>query len=61
MCYVVADEAADKVIEDTIVTMPNYFADYNTTVHFVSEEELVRDHSGMPHGGRPTRRRNLIR
>lgn len=52
VCYVVADEAADKkVIEDTIVTMPNYFADYNTTVHFVSEEELVRDHSGMPHGG----------
>ena len=51
-CYVVAEENADKnQIEETIKTMPNYFADYNTTVHFVSKEELLRDHSGIPHGG----------
>jgi len=51
-CYVVAEEGADKAeIERAIVTMPNYFADYDTTVTFVSEEELRRDHAGMPHGG----------
>ena len=51
-CFVVAEEGADlKAIEEQIVTMPNYFADYDTTVHFVSEEELMRDHKGIPHGG----------
>ncbi len=51
-CFVVAEEGADlKRIEEEIVTMPNYFADYDTTVHFISEEELLRDHSGIPHGG----------
>ena len=51
-CFVVAEEGADlAVIEQAIVTMPNYFADYNTTVHFISEEELKRDHSGIAHGG----------
>ena len=40
-----------KKIEEEIVTMPNYFADYDTTVHFISEEELLRDHAGIPHGG----------
>ena len=51
-CYVVAEEGADRgTIENTIKTMPNYFADYDTTVHFISEEELKRDHSGIPHGG----------
>ncbi|MDO5409748.1 MAG: diaminopimelate dehydrogenase [Lachnospiraceae bacterium] len=51
-CFVVAEEGADlKKIEETIVTMPNYFADYDTTVHFISEEELKRDHAGLPHGG----------
>lgn len=51
-CYVVAEEGADKArIEQEIKTMPNYFADYDTTVHFISEEELKRDHSGIPHGG----------
>lgn len=51
-CYVVAEEGADlKRIEEEIVNMPNYFADYDTTVHFISEEELQRDHSGIPHGG----------
>lgn len=51
-CYVVAEEGADKArIEKEIKTMPNYFADYDTTVHFISEEELKRDHSGIPHGG----------
>ena len=38
-------------MEEEIKTMPNYFADYDTTVHFISEEELKRDHSGIPHGG----------
>lgn len=52
VCYVVAEEGADlERIEREIVTMPNYFADYDTTVHFISEEELKRDHSGIPHGG----------
>ncbi len=51
-CFVVAHEGADlKKIEDTIVNMPNYFADYNTTVHFISQEELMKDHAGIPHGG----------
>lgn len=51
-CYVVAEEDADKArIEQEIKTMPNYFADYETRVTFISEEELKRDHSGMPHGG----------
>ena len=55
-CFVVAAEGADKArIEREIVTMPNYFADYDTTVHFVSAEELKRDHSGIPHGGRVIR------
>lgn len=51
-CYVVLEEGADaETIRDEIVNMPNYFSDYDTTVHFISEEELVKDHKGMPHGG----------
>ena len=51
-CFVVAADGANKAeIEDKIKTMPNYFADYNTIVHFISKEELDRDHSGIPHGG----------
>lgn len=51
-CFVVAEEGADlKRIEEEIVTMPNYFADYDTTVRFIGEEELMRDHKGIPHGG----------
>ena len=51
-CFVVAAEGADKVcIESEIKNMPNYFADYDTTVHFISKEELDRDHAGIPHGG----------
>ncbi len=51
-CFVVAEEGADLAkIESEIKNMPNYFADYDTTVHFISEEELKRDHSGIPHGG----------
>ncbi len=51
-CFVVAEEGADlERIENEIKTMPNYFADYDTTVHFITEEELLRDHSGIPHGG----------
>lgn len=51
-CFVVAEEGADLAqIENDIKTMPNYFADYDTTVHFITEEELERDHSGIPHGG----------
>jgi len=51
-CFVVAEEGADLArIEQEIKTMPNYFADYDTTVHFISAEELKRDHSGIPHGG----------
>ena len=51
-CYVVAQDGADKAaIEQTIKTMPNYFADYDTTVTFITEEELKREHSGIPHGG----------
>ena len=55
-CFVVAAEGADKArIEREIVTMPNYFADYDTTVHFITMEELKRDHMGIPHGGRVIR------
>ena len=51
-CFVVAEEGADlALIEKTIKEMPNYFADYDTTVHFISEEEFVRDHSRINHGG----------
>ncbi|MBS7298670.1 MAG: diaminopimelate dehydrogenase [Eubacteriales bacterium] len=51
-CFVVAEDGADKAaIEKAIVTMPNYFADYDTTVHFISQEELDRNHCGIPHGG----------
>ncbi len=51
-CFVVLEEGADKErIEEEIKTMPNYFADYDTTVHFISAEEMERDHSGIPHGG----------
>ncbi|MBQ7398060.1 MAG: diaminopimelate dehydrogenase [Clostridia bacterium] len=51
-CFVVAAEDADKArIENEIKTMPNYFADYDTIVHFISQDELKRDHSGIPHGG----------
>ncbi len=51
-CYVVAEEGADLVaIEEAIKTMPNYFADYDTTVTFITEEELKANHSKMPHGG----------
>ena len=51
-CFVVAEDGADKDrIENEIKTMPNYFADYDTIVHFITEEELQRDHAGIPHGG----------
>ncbi len=51
-CYVVAEEGADKgEIYEKIVTMPAYFADYDTTVEFITAEEMARDHSGLPHGG----------
>lgn len=51
-CFVVAKEGADlKRIEQEIVTMPNYFDEYDTTVHFISEEELQKNHKGIPHGG----------
>ena len=51
-CFVVAEEGADlAAIENEIKTMPNYFADYDTTVEFISAEEMARDHSGLPHGG----------
>ena len=51
-CFVVAEEGADlSCIEKKIKEMPNYFADYDTTVHFISAEELKRDHGGIPHGG----------
>ena len=51
-CFVVAEEGADLArIEEEIKTMPNYFADYDTTVNFISEEELKKNHSGIPHGG----------
>lgn len=51
-CFVVAEDGADKAkIEHEIKTMPNYFSDYDTIVHFISEEEMKKNHSGMPHGG----------
>jgi diaminopimelate dehydrogenase len=51
-CFVVAKEGADKAkIEETIKKLPNYFADYTTTVHFITEEELKENHAAMPHGG----------
>ena len=51
-CFVVAEDGADTArIENEIKTMPNYFADYDTIVHFISQEELNRDHAGIPHGG----------
>lgn len=51
-CFVVLEEGADpKQVEHDIVTMPNYFSDYDTTVHFISEEEFKKNHSGIPHGG----------
>ena len=51
-CFVVLEEGADAAkVEETIKNMPNYFADYDTTVHFISEEELKKNHSGIPHGG----------
>lgn len=51
-CFVVLEEGADAAkVEQEIVTMPNYFADYDTTVHFISEEEFLADHAGIPHGG----------
>ena len=51
-CYVVAEEGADKAsIEQAIKTMPNYFADYDTTVEFITAEEMAKNHSGLPHGG----------
>lgn len=51
-CFVVPEEGADLAqIENDIKTMPNYFSDYDTTVHFITQEELDRDHAGIPHGG----------
>lgn len=51
-CFVVAEEGADlNRIEHEIKSMPNYFADYDTTVHFITKEEMQRNHSGLPHGG----------
>lgn len=51
-CFVVAEEGADLArIEQDIKTMPNYFDEYDTTVHFISEEEFARNHAGIPHGG----------
>lgn len=52
VCYVVTEEGANQAkIEEEIKTMPDYFADYDTTVHFISEEEMKREHSTLPHGG----------
>ena len=52
VCYVVAEDSADlETIETTIKTMPNYFADYDTTVTFISQDELDANHKGLPHGG----------
>ncbi len=51
-CFVVLEDGTDKEkVENEIKTMKNYFADYNTVVHFISEEEFKRDHNSMPHGG----------
>nr|WP_256371462.1 hypothetical protein [Acidaminococcus sp. AM33-14BH] len=50
--FAVLEEGADaEAVTKAIVTMPNYFSDYDTTVHFISEEEMKRDHSGLAHGG----------
>ena len=55
-CYVVAEEGADLArIENEIKTMPNYFADYDTTVTFITEEEMKKNHAGLPHGGQVIR------
>lgn len=52
VCFVVTEEDADQAkIEEEIKNMPNYFADYDTTVYFISEEELLKNHSKLPHGG----------
>lgn len=52
LCYVVVEDGADKAkIESEIVNMPNYFDEYDTTVNFISQEELEKNHSGLPHGG----------
>ena len=52
LCYVVAQEGADReVIRQAIVTMPGYFAEYDTTVHFITAEEMAKNHAGLPHGG----------
>lgn len=52
VCFVVAEEGTDRSrIEQQIKTMPNYFSDYDTTVEFITEEEMKKDHSGLPHGG----------
>lgn len=57
LCYVVADDGADtSAIEEAIVTMPNYFDEYNTTVYFIDEATFVADHQAMPHGGQVLRR-----
>jgi len=51
-CFIVAEEGADQAqIKDTIVNMPHYFADFDTTVTFITEDELRRNHAAMPHGG----------
>src|SRR5690606_33145996 len=51
-CYVVLEEGADPDdVRQRIVTMPHYFDEYDTTVHFISEDELRREHGAMPHGG----------
>lgn len=51
-CYIVLEEGADaQAVEQAIVTMPNYFADYDTTVHFIDDSAFERDHQKMPHGG----------
>ena len=60
-CYVVAEEGADKaLIEKQIKEMPNYFADYDTTVTFISEEEMKRDHAELPHGGQVIRTASVL-
>lgn len=52
VCYIVPEEDADlEYIKNEIINMPNYFADYNTTVNFITEEEMNKNHKGMPHGG----------
>lgn len=60
-CYVVLEEGADaKAVEQAIVTMPDYFADYNTTVNFIDEDTLAKDHQRMPHGGFVIRSGNTV-